>query len=177
VNQLNTERLLLRPWGVADREYFAVINADPRVMQYFPKTLSREESDTLADILEAAFQANGYGVWAVEVPGVAPFVGFVGLNRPRFEAHFTPCVEIGWRIGAEYWNRGYATEAAHAALMFGFETVGLPEIVAFTVPANTPSRRVMEKIGMMHNPDDDFDHPSMPEGHPLRRHVLYRICR
>ena len=146
-------------------------------MHHFPKTLSREESDALADSLEAGFQANGFGVWAVEVPSVEPVIGFVGLNRPRFEAHFTPCVEIGWRIGAEYWNRGYATEAAQAAVMFGFETLGLREIVAFTVPANMPSRRVMEKIGMMHGQADDFDHPSLPEEHPLRRHVLYRICR
>ena len=108
---------------------------------------------------------------------MAPFIGFVGLAVPRFEAHFTPCVEIGWRVAADQWNRGYATEAACAVLKYGFEIIGLSEIVSFTVPINLPSRRVMEKIGMTHNSADDFDHPLIPEGHPLRRHVLYRKRR
>ena len=111
------------------------------------------------------------------VRAVASFVGFVGLAIPRFEAHFTPCVEIGWRVASEYWNRGYASEAARAVLAFGFETLQLEEIVSFTVPGNFRSRRVMEKIGMKHNAADDFDHPLLPEGHPLRQHVLYRIAR
>jgi RimJ/RimL family protein N-acetyltransferase len=115
----------------------------------------------------------------VEVPGVAPFVGWVGLAGPRFEAHFTPCVEIGWRFAASFWNRGYATEGAREALRFGWEleTPRLEEIVAFTVPANLRSRRVMDKLGMRHDPRDDFDHPRIPEGHPLRRHVLHRLRR
>src|SRR5262249_1280368 len=123
------------------------------------------------------FQQHGFGLWAVEILDGPAFAGFVGLAVPTFKTHFTPCVEIGWRIGREYWNRGYATEGARAALNFGFQNVGLQEIVSFTVPANVPSRRVMEKAGMTRNPEDDFDHPALPEGHPLRRHVLYRILR
>ncbi len=146
-------------------------------MAHFPATLSREESNTLAARVEAHFDQHGFGLWAVEVPEVAPFVGFVGLSVPRFEAHFTPCVEIGWRLAAEHWGKGYATEGARAVLAFGFETLQLGEIVSFTTAGNLPSRRVMEKIGMTHDPADDFDHPALPEGHPLRRHVLYRIAR
>ena len=147
-------------------------------MAHFPATLSREESNTLAARVEAHFDQHGFGLWAVEVPEVAPFVGFVGLSVPRFEAHFTPCVEIGWRLAAEHWGKGYATEGARAVLAFGFETLQLGEIVSFTTAGNLPSRRVMEKIGMTHDPADDFDHPALPEGHPLRRHVLYRVaCR
>jgi ribosomal-protein-alanine N-acetyltransferase len=152
------------------------MNADPRVMEHFPATLSRAESDATVDRITAHFDAHGFGLWAVEIPGVAPFGGFVGLCQPRFEAHFTPCVEVGWRLAAEHWGQGYATEAAKAALKFGFETLGLHEIVSFTVPANRRSRRVMEKLGMMHDPDDDFDHPILATGHPLCRHVLYRIA-
>ena len=122
---------------------------------------------------------HGFGWWAVEVPGVAPFVGWVGLARPRFEAHFTPCVEIGWRFAAAFWGRGYATEGAAESLRFGWalEQPRLAEIVAFTVPANARSRRVMEKLGMTHDPADDFEHPRIAPGHPLRHHVLYRIRR
>jgi RimJ/RimL family protein N-acetyltransferase len=108
---------------------------------------------------------------------VTPFAGFVGLSVPGFEAQFTPCVEIGWRLDAAYWNRGYASEAARAALEFGFASLHLEEVVSFTVPGNVRSRRVMEKLGMTHSPDDDFDHPALPEGHALRRHVLYRLAR
>jgi RimJ/RimL family protein N-acetyltransferase len=146
-------------------------------MKHFPSTLSRQESDALVERVEATFQQRGFGPWAVEVLGVAPFIGFVGLSIPRFQAHFTPCVEIGWRIAAQYWNCGYATEAARGALRAGFEVFQLKEIVSLTVPANLASRRVMEKIGMRHDEADDFDHPSFPDGHPLKRHVLYRILR
>jgi RimJ/RimL family protein N-acetyltransferase len=146
-------------------------------MAHFPATLSREESDPLAARIEAHFDQHGFGLWAVEVPDVAPFAGFVGLSVPRFEAHFTPCVEIGWRLAAEHWGKGYATEGARAVLAFGFETLQLGEIVSFTTTGNLPSRRVMEKIGMTHDPADDFDHPASPAGHPLRRHVLYRVAR
>jgi RimJ/RimL family protein N-acetyltransferase len=175
--ELRTERLLLRRWRPADREPFAALNADPLVMKHFPSTLSRQESDALVERVEATFEQNGFGPWAIEVPNIAAFIGFVGLSIPRFTAHFTPCVEIGWRIAAEYWNRGYASEAARAAVRAGFEIFRLEEIVSFTVPANLPSRRVMEKIGMLHDEADDFDHPSFPDGHPLKRHVLYRISR
>jgi RimJ/RimL family protein N-acetyltransferase len=160
-----------------DRPAFARLNADPRVVEFLPGPLSRQESDARADRIEAHFQRHGFAQWAVEIPGIAPFAGFIGLSIPSFEAAFTPCVEIGWRLDADYWNRGYATEGARAALAFGFKWLQLEEIVSFTVPANVRSRRVMEKIGMTHSAGEDFDHPSLPEGHPLRRHVLYRLCR
>jgi RimJ/RimL family protein N-acetyltransferase len=173
--ELRSERLLLRRWRTADREPFAALNADQRVMEHFPALLSREESDAAADRIEAHFQRHGFGSWAVEVPGVTPFAGFVGLCHPRFEAHFTPCVEIGWRLAAQFWGRGFATEGATAAVRFGFEVLRLKEIVSFTVPGNVRSRRVMEKLGMTHRPSDDFEHPLLPAGHPLSRHVLYRL--
>jgi RimJ/RimL family protein N-acetyltransferase len=164
-------------WLPSDREPFAALNADPRVVDYLGAARSREESDALAARIEADFALHGFGLWAVEIRGVAPFVGFVGLLAPRFEAHFTPCVEIGWRLAAEHWNRGYATEGARAVMAFAFERLGLDELVSFTAPKNVRSRRVMEKLGMSHSPADDFDHPSLPEGHRLRRHVLYRKAR
>jgi RimJ/RimL family protein N-acetyltransferase len=175
--ELRTDRLLLRRWLPSDRTPFAVLNADPRVMEHFPSVLSREESDAGAARIEAHFEQHGFGSWAVEIANVVPFAGFIGLTIPRFTAHFTPCVEIGWRLAAACWGHGYATEGARAALAFGFEALGLGEIVSFTVPANIRSRRVMEKIGMSHDRAGDFEHPALPEGHPLRRHVLYRVGR
>jgi len=173
--ELRTDRLLLRRWLPADREPFAALNADPEVAEFLPAALTGGASDALAARIQAHFEAHGFGLWAVEAPGVAPFLGFTGLSIPGFQAPFTPCVEIGWRLAARFWGRGYATEAARAALAFGFESLRLPEIVSFTVPGNLRSQRVMEKIGMRRDPDDDFDHPALPEGHPLRRHVLYRV--
>jgi RimJ/RimL family protein N-acetyltransferase len=175
--ELRTERLVLRRWRPSDREPFAALNADPRVAEHLGGPLSREASDAVAARIEAHFARHHFGLWALEIPGVAPFAGFVGLSAPAFEAHFTPCVEIGWRLAARHWGAGYATEGARAALAFGFEALGQPEIVSFTVPANTRSRRVMEKLGMRRDPAGDFDHPALPPGHPLRRHVLYRIGR
>jgi ribosomal-protein-alanine N-acetyltransferase len=175
--EIRTERLRLRPWLPADRKPFASLNADPRVMEYFPGPLSRVESDGFAARIETRFAERGFGLWAVEVPGVAPFAGFIGLSVPGFEAHFTPCVEIGWRLAAEHWGRGYATEGAGAVLAFGFGTLEIPEIVSFTAVGNIRSRRVMEKIGMTYRPTDDFDHPTFAVGHRLRRHALYRIAR
>jgi RimJ/RimL family protein N-acetyltransferase len=175
--EIHTERLRLRPWRAADREPFAKLNADARVMRYFPSPLSREESNALADTLQAHIEQHGWGPWAVEVPNVTAFAGFVGLATPRFESHFTPCTEIGWRLGPEFWGRGYATEGALAVLEFGFRELGLDEIVSFTTVSNSPSRRVMERIGMTHDPADDFDHPLLPARHALRRHVLYRRSR
>jgi len=154
-----------------------MMNADPRVSEYLPTPLSRTDSDAKVAGIQSHFDKHGFGLWAVEIPGIAPFAGFVGLTTPRFEAHFTPAIEIGWRLAAEHWGLGYATEGARAVLAFGFEVARLEEIVSITVPANTRSRRVMEKIGMTCNPADDFDHPLLPEGHPLRQHVLYRITR
>jgi RimJ/RimL family protein N-acetyltransferase len=175
--ELRTRRLSLRRWRADDRAPFARLNADPRVVEFLPGPLSREASDALAGRIEAHFERNGFGLWSVEIPGVTEFAGFVGLAIPGFEAHFTPCVEIGWRLDAAYWNRGYATEGARAALQFGFDSLHLGEVVSFTVPGNVRSRRVMEKLGMTHSPVDDFDHPGLPDGHWLRRHVLYRLAR
>jgi RimJ/RimL family protein N-acetyltransferase len=183
--------LRLRGWWDEDLAPFAALNADPVVMEHLPSVLSRAESDAFAARIRAELAERGFGLWALEVPGVAPFVGFTGLAVPRFDAHFTgkrsaqrgrspsgvveECVEIGWRLAREHWGRGYATEAASRALSFGFERLGLAEIVSFTAVGNTRSRRVMEKLGMTHDPADDFDHPALAPGHPLRRHVLYRI--
>ena len=146
-------------------------------MAFTSGRLSREQSDAVATRIRKHFDRHGYGLWAVELPELAPFIGFVGLSIPSFEAHFTPCVEIGWRLACEHWGRGYASEAATAALDFGFGELGLAEIVSFTSTVNQRSMRVMERIGMTRAPEDDFDHPSLAEGHPLRRHVLYRISR
>jgi RimJ/RimL family protein N-acetyltransferase len=173
--EILTERLLLRQWVPADREPFAALNADPLVMEHFPAPLSRADSDGLADRIEAKFRTQGFGFWAVEVPTVTPFAGFIGISVPSFETHFTPCVEIGWRLARTHWNMGYATEGAAAALRYAFGTLRLPQIVAFTAPGNSRSRRVMDKLGMRHDPADDFNHPWIPLGHPLCRHVLYRI--
>lgn len=172
--EMRTDRLLLRRWRSADRPLFAALNADPRVMEHFPAVLTREESDALVDRIEQHFAAHGFGLWAVEVPGIVPFAGFTGLAIPRFTAHFTPCVEVGWRFAVEYWDHGYATEAARAAVRIGFDRLALAEIVSFTVPENVRSRRVMERIGMMHDPAGDFDHPEGSEH--ARRHVLYRLA-
>jgi RimJ/RimL family protein N-acetyltransferase len=174
---LRTARIILRQWHEADLVPFAALNADPVAMEHFPSTLSREESDALAGRLRAAIEEHGFGLWAVEVPGVAEFVGFLGLSIQRFEAPFTSCVEIGWRLDRACWGRGLATEGARAAMNDGFERLGLSEIVSFTAEENTRSRRVMEKLGMHHAPEDDFDHPRVAEGHRLRRHVLYRLRR
>jgi RimJ/RimL family protein N-acetyltransferase len=167
----------LRRWRQADREPFANLNADPVVMEHFPGVLSREESDAMVDRVESQFDELGYGLWVVEAPENAPFMGFVGLSVPNFRAHFTPAVEIGWRLDRPFWGQGIATEAARLALADGFGRIGLSEIVSFTVPANLRSIRVMERLGMTHNPANDFEHPRLPEGHRLRRHVLYRLSR
>ncbi|QRO01699.1 GNAT family N-acetyltransferase [Archangium violaceum] len=175
--ELRTGRLLLREWRDADLASFAALNADPTVMEYMPSLLSREESDALATRIRDHFARNGFGLWALEVPGVTDFAGFVGLSIPTFQAPFTPCVEVGWRLARAHWGHGYATEAAREALRFGFEQRGLEEIVSFTVPANLRSRQVMERLGMHRTPAEDFDHPRLPAQHPLRRHVLYRLSR
>ena len=172
---LRTARLILRPWRDEDLAPFAALNADPAVMEHFPAPLSRAESDAFAAQVRREMDERGFGLWAVEAPGVAPFAGFTGLAVPRFDAHFTPCVEIGWRLAREHWGRGYAPEAARVALAHGFGPLGLDEVVSFTAAGNLRSRRVMEKLGMTHAPGDDFEHPNLPPGHRLRRHVLYRI--
>src|SRR6266704_585013 len=176
VRELRTDRLLLRRWLPGDRAPFAALNADARVMAYLSAPLSSEQSDALLDRIGAHFAEHQFGLWALEIPRRTPFAGFVGLAVPAFAAHFTPCVEIGWRLAAEHWGFGYATEAARAVMTYGFGPLGLDEIVSFTTTGNVRSRRVMERLGMTHDPADDFDHPGLAESHPLRRHVLYR-CR
>jgi RimJ/RimL family protein N-acetyltransferase len=176
-NELSTARLLLRRWRATDREPFAALNADPHVMEHFPARLTRAESDRLIARIEAGFDRYGYGLWALELRATGELVGFTGLNVPSFDAHFTPAVEIGWRLARFAWGQGYATEAGRASLAFGFEQAGLREIVSFTSAANLRSQAVMERIGMTHDPADDFDHPELGTGDDLRRHVLYRIAR
>jgi RimJ/RimL family protein N-acetyltransferase len=171
---LHTERLLLRPWRSEDRAPFAALNADPRVMEWFPGPLSTAESDAVVDRIEEHFRYHGWGLWAVEIPGTDAFLGFVGLN-PSDTTLGYPSVEIGWRLASAFWGRGYAPEAALEALRFGFDELHLDEIVSFTSVGNAKSRRVMTKIGMTRNPEDDFDHPRLPTTSPLSRHVLYRI--
>ena len=173
--ELRTERLILRRWCPGDRESFARMNADAEVMRHMIRTLNREESDALVERIEAHFDDHGFGLWAIEVVGAAPFIGFTGLSVPRFDAAFMPAVEIGWRLDTRHWGKGYATEAARASLVDGFGRVGLKEVVSFTIPANVRSLRVMERIGMTRDVDGDFEHPLVPEGHPARHHVLYRL--
>jgi RimJ/RimL family protein N-acetyltransferase len=165
----------LRRWRDEDREAFAAMNSDARVMEFFPSRLSRVESDAMVDRIQEHFSERDFGLWAIEVRDVAPFIGFAGLAIPRFSARFTPCVEVGWRLAFEHWGRGYATEAARLALGYGFGTLALPEVVSFTSATNHRSRAVMERLGMRRDPAEDFDHPKLPESHPLRRHVLYRL--
>jgi ribosomal-protein-alanine N-acetyltransferase len=174
---IETDRLLLRRWRDADREPFAPMNRDPVVMEFFPSLLSRSDSDALVDRIEAHFAEHGFGLWAAELRETGEFIGYVGLAVPRFTAVFTPCVEIGWRLALAHWGKGFATEGARAVVRHAFDVIGLAEIVSFTVPANLRSRRVLDKLGMTHDPNEDFDHPLLPEGHPLRRHVLYRLKR
>ena len=172
---LETERLVLRRWTAADREPFARINADPEVARYLSRRLTREQSDAFVDRIEAQWRERGFGLYAVEVRKGAAFAGFIGLSVPPFDAAFTPCVEIGWRIAPEHWNLGYATEGARAVVGHAFGILRMPALVSFTTVENRPSRRVMEKLAMTHDPAEDFDHPLLPQGHPLRPHVLYRL--
>ena len=174
---LRTPRLLLRPWREEDADAFAAMFADPKVMEFLGPAQDRAAIDAAIARIAAHFAAHGFGWWAVEAPGVAPFIGWIGLAVPRFDAPFMPAVEVGWRLASAHWGKGYATEGARAALRAGFTTFGLDEIVAFTVPANARSLRVMERLGMIRDAAGDFDHPRLAEGDPLRRHVLYRIGR
>jgi len=174
---LTTPRLILRPWRSSDRLPFQTINADPRVMEFYPSTLTPQESDALIDRINLHFELHGHGPYAAELIETGTFIGYIGLYTPTFEAHFTPAVEIAWRLSADYWGRGLATEGALAVLQHAFHSLNLASLVSFTVPANLRSRRVMEKLGMTHDPADDFDHPLLPPGDALRRHVLYRISR
>lgn len=176
--ELRTDRLLLRRWRDEDRPLIAAVNADPLVMATLGPPMTRAESDAAIDRTEAFFEQHGYGLWAVELvaePGSC--LGFVGLSVPRFEAAFLPGVEVGWRIASERWGHGYAPEGARAALAFAWDVLGLDEVVSFTAVINTKSRRVMDKVGLVRDPDGDFEHPNVPAGDPLRPHVLYRVRR
>jgi RimJ/RimL family protein N-acetyltransferase len=174
---VETERLRLRAWSDADREPFAELNADPEVMRYMRRRLDRAGSDALIDRILEGWAATGFGLWAVERNSDARFIGFVGLSVPSFDAPFMPAVEVGWRLRRDAWGFGYATEGGRASLRYGFDDVGLEEIVSLTSVINERSRLVMERLGMTRDADDDFDHPRLPEDDPLRRHVLYRLSR
>ncbi len=174
---LRTERLLLRRWLEADREAFARLNADPRVMEFMPSCLGLTESDLLLDRIECHFLAHGFGLYAVELRGDRSFVGFVGMSVPGFDAPFMPAVEIGWRVAYEHWSKGLATEGAREVVRHAFEELQLEGLVSFTTPLNLRSLRVMEKLGMTHDASDDFEHPNLPVGHWLRPHVLQRLSR
>lgn len=174
---VRTTRLILRPLRDDDLDAFAAMHADARFMRYLAPPLSRTESAAALTRIRASADEAGLGPWGVELLGRPGLIGIVGLSRSQLEVPFAPCVEVVWRLAPEHWGRGYATEAAQAALDFGFGVRGLPEILAWTTLANRASRRVMEKLGMTREPSEDFDHPRLPEGHPLRRHVLYRARR
>jgi RimJ/RimL family protein N-acetyltransferase len=174
---LQTPRLVLTEPREDDRDAFAAMNADPRVMRFFPATMTRAESDAMLDRIRTGLATHGFGFWFVRRREDPRLLGFVGLAMPTFEAPFMPCVEIGWRLVVDAWGQGYATEAAHEALRCGFEEHGLREIVSFTALVNEPSWKVMQRLGMTRDANEDFDHPRVPEGHALRRHVLYRLPR
>jgi RimJ/RimL family protein N-acetyltransferase len=174
---LMTERLVLRPWRAADLEPMAALNGDPETMRYFPSVLDREQSDAFVGRMAQSFATTGIGMWAIEAPEVAPCIGATGLLHVGFTAPFTPAVEVGWRLARPFWGMGYATEAGCASVHYGFETLGLDAIVSFTAAANRPSQAVMSRLGMSRVLDGDFDHPRIPAGHPLARHVLFRLDR
>ena len=172
---LTTKRLLLRQWKESDLPLFAKMNADSRIMEWFPSTLSKEESDSLAERIQKELREKEYGLWTIEVVGAAPFIGFVGLHYQDFPAAFTPCIEIGWRLAYEHWGQGYAFEAASKVIEYAFETLKFSELVSFTTVENQRSRKLMEKLSMTRRLEDDFEHPKLAKGHPLRPHVLYRL--
>lgn len=171
---LSTRRLVLRPWTDDDYQPFADLNADPEVMEHFPALLKRAESDRFADRARRRLEEDGFGFWAVELPEKAPFIGFVGISAATFDAEFTPCIEVGWRLARRFWGQGLAPEAAAEAVEFGFSELHLQEIFSFTATSNRPSVRVMEKIGM--EPAGRFLHPGVPSGHPLEPHLLHRLA-
>lgn len=174
---IETERLILRDWQESDLEPFAALNQDARVMDFFPSLRSYKESIDSMQKMDGHIAEHGFGPFAVSLKTTGEFIGFIGIMVVDLDVPFAPAVEIGWRLAFEYWGKGYATEGAKAVLKYGFEKVNLSEIVSFTVPANRRSRHVMEKIGMHRDPKDDFDHPKIAMGNPLRKHVLYRLSK
>lgn len=175
--ELRTERLLLRTWQPADLRGFAALNGDPQVMQHFPSVMSRSQSDAMARRMQAHFVQFGFGYWLLERHEQPGLIGVLGLQQVAFAAPFTPAVEIGWRIQQAHWRQGYALEAARAVLACAFNRLQLEQVLAFTVPANVPSQALMQRLGMQHAPSEDFQHPLLPPGHPLRSHLLYRLRR
>lgn len=173
--EVETERLWLRQWRLTDREPFAALNADPRVMAFFPSPLTRAESDAMADRCQLLIEERGWGFWAAECKSSHEFVGFVGLHVPSAELPFSPCVEVGWRLAFQHWGKGFASEAAKEALRVGFHSLGLKEIVSFAAVGNLRSRAVMERLGMRES--GTFEHPQVPEALGLRRHCLYRLAQ
>lgn len=176
---LTTDRLVLREWRDEDVPPFAALNADPVVMEYFPSTLTADQTAEMVERIRTGFATNGYGLWAAEVRETGGVIGFIGLSSPSWESHFTPAVEVGWRLARDAWGRGYAPEAAAAAIDWAFANLDLPsdQIVSFTAVGNLKSRRVMEKLGFTHDPAEDFDHPILPLDSHVSRHVLYRLPR
>jgi RimJ/RimL family protein N-acetyltransferase len=177
IPSVRTKRLLLRAWQSSDRAPFARMNADPHVMEHFPKLFSRAESDAAVDRMDRHWRERGYGLWALERLDTGEFIGFVGLATASFEAAFTPAVEVGWRLAAAHWGQGFATEGGRAALEFGFSRLDLAEVVSFTAVSNVKSIAVMQRLGMVHDAAMGFEHPAVPVGHPARPHVLYRLAR
>jgi len=173
--EFETERLRLRQWRTSDRDAFAGLNSDPRVMEFLPSVLTRSESDAMADRCQSLIEDRGWGFWAVERKDSGKFIGFAGLHVPSAPLPFQPCVEIGWRLAHDQWGFGHATEAATRAVGIAFDILRFPEIVSFTSVRNSRSRAVMERLGMVES--TPFEHPSLPEGHPLRPHALYRLVR
>lgn len=175
IHHLQTSRLILRNWKQNDIEPFAILNSDPRVCEFLPNVLSQEETLTSVIKIQSHFKKHAFGLFAVELISTKTFIGFVGLKYFSFDSHFTPSVELAWRLSWENWGQGLATEAAQKVTQYGFETLGLPEILAITAKRNQRSRRVMEKLGMFTNEDENFLHPQLEYSHPLAEHVLYRF--
>jgi RimJ/RimL family protein N-acetyltransferase len=177
MNVIETARLILRTWREQDAEALYQINQDPRVVEFLPGMMTMDEVHAFMEHCNRGFIEHRFCLFAVELKATHELIGYIGLNIPNWQAHFTPCVEIGWRLGSQYWGQGYATESARAVLHYGFHDIGLDEIVSFTVPANVRSIRVMEKIGMQRDLTGDFAHPKLAAGHPLSKHVLFRCQR
>ncbi len=174
---IETARLILRTWQDADLEPMLAINQDPRVMEYFPALGDRESTKLLMENIRQHHEEHGFSLYAVELKETQEFIGFVGLAFPSFDAHFMPAVEIGWRLAFAHWSKGYATEAAKAVLHYAFTKLNLEEVVSFTVSSNFRSRQLMKRIGLHHNPQDDFDHPKLADDSLLKRHILYRLSK
>lgn len=172
--ELQTARLRLRQWHAADIAPFAAINHDAAVMRWIGAPMTHDQTQAWVGRMQQTWQEHGLGLFVAELRATPGCIGYIGLSIPRFTAHFTPCVEIGWRLASQHWGQGLATEGARAVLAWARDDVHLPAVVSFTTRGNVASQRVMQKIGMQHNPADDFDHPMLPADHPLRPHVLYR---